>query len=294
MALLVGTASAGAQDMGMGQTPPSGGSSSGSSGGGGGGESITSTAGPTDHSRVVGRLGLTYFGATTVAVLAGGGNGLPTYDSGSQGSGTVPPPTGMMMMGGSGSATLQTVGIRYWVNNQLGIEGGLAFGLSSGTRSFTRPEGSGTRTDTDDDPGFFGVGFQFGVPLMLAEAKHVNIQLAPFLAFHFASASITRGSTAMDARDESSNALILTMGGNAQAEVHLGFLGMPQVSLTARFGLQLRFRSATQRVVPRATSIPTEFSQSAFGLGTTVGPNHSFGEIFAGSIAVTYYWGSPG
>ncbi len=282
-ALAMATSVAGAQDLGGTSTPAA------SSGGGGGGESITSTTGPTDHSVVLQRLGLRYFGTTTMSVLGGAGTGLPGY-SGTQTNVTVPSPA-MVMGAASGSATLHTIGARYWLNGGLALEGGLSIGFSSGSTTQTMPTGMGTTSTTTDVPNFFGIGFQFGVPIALAEAKHLTINLTPLLGLHFATSSITIGNNDT-ATDLSGRSLQFTVGANAAAEVQLGFIGLPQVGLQAQFGLQLRYTSATIEAVPRRSQLATTSTASNFGIGTTVGPNYSLSDIIGGSISVIYYFGN--
>jgi hypothetical protein len=199
-------------------------------------------------------------------------------------------------MGGAsaGNATLHTVGARYWVSNGLAIEGGLSIGFSSGSRSTTTPADRGTNTVTTDVPNFFGIGFQFGVPIMLAEAKHLSINLTPLVGFHYATSAITTG-TDDNAADQSGRSLQLTMGANAAAELQFGFIGIPQLALQAQLGLQLRYTSSTLESVPRRSQLSTSSTRSDFGLGTTVGPNYGLGDILSGAISVIYYFGSaPG
>ena len=286
-AIAVTTSVAGAQDIG-GSTGPA--PAAGSTGG-----SITDTTGVTDHSQVVGHMGLRYFGTTTMSVLGGAGSGLPTYD-GTQGNLTIgnPQPVAGGMSAPSGSATLHTVGARYWVSNNLALEGGLSIGFASGSTSQTRPATMGTNTVTTDVPNFFGIGLQFGVPIMLAESKHLSINLTPLVGFHFATSAITTG-TDDTAADQSGRSIQLTMGANAAAELQFGFIGVPQLALQAQFGLQLRYTSATLESVPRRSQLSTSSTVNNFGLGTTVGPNYSLGDILSGAISVIYYFGSaPG
>ncbi len=283
-ALAMATSAVSAQDLG---------GSSGASSGGSSGGSITDTSGATDHSQVVGHMGLRYFGTTTMAVLGGAGGGLPGY-AGTQNNLTIGSPSGAMGVTG-GNATLHTVGARYWLSNGLGIEGGLSIGFSSGSSSVTVPTTMGTNTTNTDVPNFFGIGLQVGLPIMLAESKHLSINLSPLLGFHFATSSITTGNTATTTVDNSGRSFQLTLGANAAAELQFGFIGIPQLALQAQFGLQLRYTSATLESVPRATQLPSTATQGSFGLGTTVGPNYSLGDILSGAISVIYYFGNaPG
>lgn len=282
-AIAMTTSIAGAQDLGGSSTPSSGGGSGGS---------ITDTSGPTDHSLVVGHMGLRYFGTTTMSVLGGAGSGLPGYD-GTQGNLTIgaPPAVAGGTGAASGSATLHTVGARYWLSGGIALEGGLSIGFSSGSTSQTRPATMGTNTVTTDVPNFFGIGLQLGVPVMLAESKHLSINLTPLLGFHYATSAITTG-TDDNAADQSGRSIQFTLGANAAAELQFGFIGIPQLALQAQFGLQLRYTSATLESVPRRSQLSTSSTVNNFGLGTTLGPNYSLGDIIGGAISVIYYFGN--
>lgn len=303
LSLLVGaaiamtTSVAYAQDIGGSSAPASGGSSGGS---------ITDTSGPTDHSQVVGHLALRYFGSTTMAVL--GVAEPPGFDTASRAAGqslgeisspTIPDlPPGVMrfVLPGAGKATLHTVGARYWLSNNLGIEGGLSIGFSSGSSSVTAPttSGNGTSTFAVDVPNFFGIGFQFGMPIMLAEAKHLSVHLTPTLSLAYATSSITTGNNDT-AADNSGRSIQFNLGANASAELQFGFIGIPQLALQAQVGVYVRYTSATLETVPRRSGLTNSVSQNVFGLGTTVGPNYSLGDILGGAISVIYYFGNaPG
>jgi hypothetical protein len=257
---------AGAQDI-SGSVPGSGSSQTVSGG------SITDTSGPTDHSIVVNRMGLRYFGPTSLAAL--GDNG---------------------MAGGSG--TLHTVGARYWLSPGLAIEGGLGFGFRSGGRTTTTTAGAGTTNTSADIPNFFGIGAHIALPIMMAEAKHLVVHFDPFLSLHYGRSAITTTPSSDEQNDTTLNALRLTLGANATAEVQFGFLGIPQLGLQASLGVALAYQSGsmnTVRTTTRAGQQPrteTTVSESLFTVGTTVGPQYGLADIITGSISAVYYFGN--
>jgi len=295
-ALAMATSVAGAQDLGGTSTPAP-------AAGGGGGESITSTAGPTDHSLVIGRLGLAYFGSTGMPVLSGGNTGVP-YNGvdglGEQGLNLVGPASTFMVnvngraqtftAQGTSNLRLHTVGARYWLNGGLALEGGLSIGFSAGSRSGTTTSGGGSFSGSEDNPNGFGIGFVFGVPIMLSESKHLSIHLDPTLSLSYASSSIDRSNTVTD----SSSSVFFGVGANMTAEIQFGFIGIPQLAIQARMGLMLNYRYASTTRVDRtsASSATDTASASAFGIATTVGPNYSLSDIIGGSISAVYYFGN--
>lgn len=254
------------------------------------GGSITDTSGPTDHSVVVGRLGLRYFGTVTVPVLGGAAGGVPNFD-GTQGFADVNRlATGGMTM--TGSAQLHTVGLRYWLNNSLGLEGGISFGIGSGSTSTTVPNPPmGNATTPSDQPNFFGIGLHAGVPIMLAESKHLSINLSPYVAFQYASSAIQRSPNATTTVDLSASSFLFSLGANLGAELQFGFIGIPQLALQAQFGLSMRYATATVRSVTLPGNLENSNTQSGFGIATTVGPNYGLADIIGGSISAVYYFG---
>lgn len=259
-AIVAGTSLAGAQDLNQTTTATTH------------GDSITSTAGATDHSVVNGHLALRYFGSSQ----------LPT----------------LSLMGGTPAAgtpaTLQTVGFRYWLSNTFGLEGGLSFGFRSASATTTSRTGSMTTTTTEDEPNFFGLGLQVGAPIVLAEAKHLVIHIAPYLALAYGRSSITTGEND-NVRDISSNAFQFRLGANLAAELQFGFIGLPQLGLQAQIGAALQVNNFSALSELRRNGDTVEVSSSNFNIGTTVGPHYGLADIINGSVsAVWYFGGAPG
>jgi hypothetical protein len=234
-----------------------------------GGGSITDTSGPSDHSVVVNRLALRYFGASQLPTLSIMG----------------------MNPGAGANATLHTVGLRYWMSNTFALEGGLSFGFQSASSTTTTRTGSMTTTRTEDDPNFFGLGLHVGAPIVLAEAKHVIIHLAPYAALAFGNSSITTGEND-NVRDVSANAFQLRLGANLAAELQFGFIGVPQLGLQAQIGAALQVNSFSALAELRRNGDSVEISNSSFGIGTTLGPHYGLQDIINGSISAVWYFGN--
>jgi hypothetical protein len=263
-AIVLGATVASAQDISTTQVAPSTVTSTGGS--------ITDTSGATDHSAVVGHLGLRYFGSVDMPALAFEG-GMATT---------------------TGSQALHTVGMRYWLNGALGLEAGLGIGFASGSTTQTAQTG-GMQTQTQSDrPNFFGIGLQVGLPIMVAEAKHLAIHVDPYLSFRYGTSGITTGS-GDSTRDNSLSAVQLSLGANAVAELQFGFIGLPQLGLQAQFGFGLSYLSQSAKQVTLRNNDTNTDSRSGFSIGTTVGPHYGLDQIISGSISAVWYFGaSPG
>lgn len=263
-AIVLGAVSASAQDLTTTQVAPSTTTTTGAS--------VTDTSGPTDHSVVVGHLGLRYFGSADMPALSFTG--------------------GMASQGGS--QAVHTVGARYWLNNSLGIEAGLGIGFTSGSNTRTVQSGGNTMQQSSDNPNFFGLGLQVGLPIMIAEAKHLAIHLDPYLYFRYGTSGITTGS-GTSTTDNTLSAVQFGLGANAVAELQFGFIGLPQLGLQAQFGFGLAYNSNSFKSVVLSTNDTTTASSSGFGIGTTVGPHYGLDQIISGSISAVWYFGaSPG
>jgi hypothetical protein len=200
-------------------------------------------AGSSDHDAVVGRLAVGYLGRNGVTI--GGGGITPTV---------IPAPV---------------VGVRYWLSDFMGIDAGLGFGLTSGSA-----DAGGTSVD---GPSWHLFMIHGGVPLSLASAGHFSFQIVPELNLGFAGASQDVAGVTNKA-----SGFHLDVGARAGAEIHFGFMNIPQLSLQGSVGLRMNMDSTSQTVMDN------ESSTSAFSLGTTVGDNPW--NIFTSNVAALYYF----
>ncbi|MCU0692006.1 MAG: hypothetical protein MUF54_11440, partial [Polyangiaceae bacterium] len=102
----------------------------------------------TDHDDVVGRFAVGYLGASQVEV------GVDA--SVNTGAGVV----------STDSATVlaPVIGMRYWINQMVGLDVGLGFGITAGETKLS-PEGG--PSTTNDDPSYSAFILHGGVPLSL-------------------------------------------------------------------------------------------------------------------------------
>ncbi len=263
-AVLLGAAAASAQEISTTQAPPATTTTTGAS--------ITDTSGPTDHSVVVGHIGLRYFGSADMPAL----------------------PSGGMMATGTGSQPIHTVGMRSWLNHTIGLDAGLGLGFSSGSNTRTVQSGGNTMQQSSDNPNFFGLGLQVGLPIMVAEAKHLSIHVDPYLYFRYGTSGITTGS-GDTTTDNTLSAVQFGLGANAVAELQFGFIGLPQLGLQAQFGFGISYQTTSSKSVVLRNNDTTTNSTGAFSLGTTVGPHYGLTDIITGTISAVWYFGStPG
>lgn len=199
-------------------------------------------AGSSDHDSVVGRLAVGYLGRNRIPV--GGGVNVNAIDT-------------------------PVIGVRYWLSDLLGIDAGLGFGLTSGSQT--------AGGQSNDLPGWHLFMIHGGVPLSLASAGHFSFQIVPELNLGFAGGSVDMGG-----QTNKVSGFHLDLGARAGAEIHFGFINVPQLSLQGSVGLRLNVDSQSSTIGGNDTKA------SSFGIGTTVGDNPW--NIFTSNVAALYYF----
>jgi len=210
-------------------------------------------AGNSDHVNVVGHLGIGYLGRRSMQIADPGSPvGAPT------------------------PVDAPVIGVRYWFNPMLGIDAGLGLSFTGGS---VTPTGG----DEIDKVGSTIFILHSGVPLAPASTDHCSFQVVPELNLGFASAS----ETLAPAPDNELSGFNLDVGARAGAEIHYGFIVIPQLALQAGVGLAF----AMDRVSasnPGGDDPAEEAKDSTTTFGTTVAGNPW--DIFTGNISALYYF----
>jgi hypothetical protein len=161
------------------------------------------------------------------------------------------------------------IGGRYWLDEGMGIDAGIGFVFASSSA-----ETGDTSVDNPQPAAFILHG---GVPFALADSQYFVFELIPELNIGFAGNTVNDG-------DLKLRGFRLDIGARAGAEVHFGFIDIPQLSLQAGIGLNLAYTS----VSATDETTDTETSVSTTSFGTTVG-NDPW-DIFTSSISALYYF----
>jgi hypothetical protein len=175
----------------------------------------------------------------------------------------------------NGTLVAPTIGARYWLDERMGLEGGIGLAFQSG--GATSKMGN---VSTDfNDPHLFGFALHAGLPLVLATSDHFAFQFVPEFNFGFVTGGLDTG---MAANDVSLSAVLLQLGARIGAEIQFGFIGIPQLALQGTVGLHLSYQGRS------ATTDNQELSSHSFSFGTTV--QDSPWRIFTSNIAAIYYF----
>jgi hypothetical protein len=174
----------------------------------------------TDHSRVVGRVGVGWFGMSNVPIATGTPGGTsdnPTVDLGAPA--TVPAPV---------------LGIRYWVNELVGIDAGLGMSVATGSIS--------TSVSAADKQTVLAFMYHLGIPIALYSGRHLSLQLTPEATFGHAHSSIEPALQPDPPPAATVTGFRLDVGARIGAELQWGFIGVPELSLEGSVGLYATFQ----------------------------------------------------
>jgi hypothetical protein len=203
----------------------------------------------TDHSQFIGTFAIGYLGFREMLIGSVGG--------------------------GTDTTQAPVIGVRYWIDSMLGIDVGLGFSSFGGS---IETEAAGMTTETDI-PGPLTFIIHGGVPLALADSQHFVFEVVPELNFGLSSSTVEMGDT-----ETSLSGTHFDIGARAGAEIHFGFIDIPQLALQAGVGLRLSMDSTSAE----NEDADTKVSNSLTSIGTTVGDNPW--NIFAANVAALYYF----
>lgn len=213
----------------------------------------------SDHESMVGRLAVGYLGYVNIPFGA-----LASVDLNEPAAGSAQ------------YASAPVIGIRLWLNQGLGIDAGLGVTTTFGTQKNEAPGVSASTNATAPT----GLAVHFGVPLALKAAKHYAFELIPETNIGYAQQAIPNQATNLGT-DHSG--LHLDIGARAGAEIHFGFIGIPELSLVGSVGL--RIDVSQTKTENKANNVTVKDTRTV--VHTTVG-NDPW-DIFMGNISAFYY-----
>jgi hypothetical protein len=216
--------------------------------------------GESDHDAMIGRIAVGYMGAYQIPISAGG---------------TFAPPLASISQG---SVTAPAIGLRYWLDQMIGLDIGVGFSNTSGS---TKGESGGASGEAED-PAVTGFLLHGGLPLSLASAGHFSFQLVPELNVGFATSTFESGATTDDR-----TGLLFELGARVGGEIHFGFIGIPELSLQAGVGAHFATRQ-WKSVIKTAGNPDVTITRTETVVETTL--NNNPWDIFTGNISALYYF----
>ncbi len=214
--------------------------------------------GNSDHDDMVGHLGVGYLGRATI-------------------------PYGLYQGAATPQAPVPVIGVRYWMNPLLGLDLGAGLWIGGTSTDVSAPN---TPTISSDGPKPTAFVLHAGVPLALASSRHFSFQVIPEANFGYAKVSQDAVLTANNLTKQAGTHLDL--GARVGAEIHFGFMGIPQLSLVGSVGLRFNYDKHTYDTTPPGGPGGTRVSTGAWDISTTV--NESPWNIFISNVGAFYYF----
>lgn len=205
---------------------------------------VVADDGTSDHDKMEGRIGIGYAGVSEVP-FPGGRIAAPVISA------------------------------RYWMDTQMGVELGLGLATTGGTVE----SDTGSDSAKGDKNGAFAVMVHGGVPFSLYSAEHYSFQLIPELNIGVAQQEIKAEG---DGDNTKNSGRRIDLGARAGAEIHFGFIGAPELTLTGSVGLFY-----TNQMVKTETG-DASLTDTNVGLATTAFNNPW--DFFTGNVAARYYF----
>jgi hypothetical protein len=169
-------------------------------------------------------------------------------------------------------ATVPALGLRYWSSPTMGVDVALGFGWAGGSSNIY-----GTSMDKD---GVFAFVLQAGLPFALSTHRHVSFQVIPMAAIAYGKQTISDPTGSGNDMDFSG--MRVDVGVRAGFELFFGFIGIPELALSATVGAQFEMVKLS-----RDTATSND-SDTTLSITTTVENNPW--DIFAGNVAARYYF----
>jgi hypothetical protein len=217
-------------------------------------EAVERESSQSDHDRYVGHLAFGYFGVSQLPIAQ------------PPGGGTAP---------GVTTVNAPVIGVRYWFRERFGIDGGIGVGIATGSQATVVNGGSSVSVS---QPSSFGFAAHVGVPIALARASHYTFEVVPETLIGVTSGSI---SVPMQA-DQALTGLRFDLGARVGAEIHFGFIGIPQLALEGSVGLYYRHQAYKWSQANNSASVDT----NAFATSVQSDP----WAIFVNNVSALYYF----
>jgi hypothetical protein len=219
-----------------------------------------------DHERFVGHFAVGYFGISQIPIA--------TAAPVASGAGAPNDPAASVV-------NSPIIGIRYWLLRSIGIDAGVGFGYNGGSTTIN----NGGVSTTTSAPSQFGFALHGGVPIAFAEGHHYVFELIPETTLGFATGTVKGApgvGNAAAGPDTSLSGLRFDLGARIGAELHFGFIGVPELALQASVGAYIRYETLSASVGNNS------FSQNTTVFTTSVQADPW--AIFVDNISALYYF----
>jgi hypothetical protein len=175
-----------------------------------------------------------------------------------------------------GTVAAPVVGARYWLTRRFGIDAGVGFGWTGGSESTSA---SGMTSMSGGTAGSIGFAGYLGAPIALASASHFVFEVVPETLLGFTSGTLP---AAGGEPQQKMSGFRFDIGARIGAEIHFGFIGIPQLALQGSIGLYFSRQTYTWSETGASSSLAT----NTFTTSVQSDP----WAIFADNISALYYF----
>jgi hypothetical protein len=211
----------------------------------------------SDHEAMVGHIAFGYLGYVNI----------PYGEMGSPAANTSPQ-----------AAVAPVIGMRLWLNPTLGLDAGLGLSTTFGTHKVEDP----TTTTSTNHTAPTGLAVHFGMPLALKAVRHYTFEMIPEMNIGYATQSDIPAGTNLGI---DRTGMHVDLGARVGAELHFGFIGIPELSLVGSVGVRVNLTQT--KTEDRTTGTTRTTSDGRTVIETTVGDNPW--NIFIGNVSAFYY-----
>jgi hypothetical protein len=175
-----------------------------------------------------------------------------------------------------GTVAAPVVGARYWLTRRFGIDAGVGFGWTGGSESASA---SGMTSISGGTAGSIGFAAYLGAPIALASASHFVFEVVPETLLGFTSGTVP---AAGGEPEQKMSGFRFDIGARIGAEIHFGFIGIPELALQGSIGLYF----SRQTYAWSETGASSSLATNTFTTSVQSDP----WAIFADNISALYYF----
>jgi hypothetical protein len=172
-----------------------------------------------------------------------------------------------------------TIGARIFFTEMIGLDAALGFGFRTGSNTVDMRPGAVT---TVDDPTATAFLLHAGLPIALYHNAHYKFLIIPELEIGFA--------TGDDGGIQNLSGFVFRVGAEAGAEIHFGFIDVPELSLQATVGLGFQFTQSTIDDCPGGNCSALNVITTDSDLGFATAQFDEPWDIVKAQVAAIYYF----
>lgn len=204
----------------------------------------------TDHETIVGHFGIGFLGVSNLPLPVA----VPV---GTEENPGLLPNDHIRVR----SVAAPALGARIWISRRVGVDTGIGFFYSGGS---TTSDLGGTTVDVDKQS-VIAFLVHAGVPVLMTDLRHMSLLVIPEATFGMARSNVAPLFDENAPPEAELRGARLDVGVRAGAEVHFGFMGLPNLSLEAGIGLVFTTEWASATVGNQSVSdVATRISTASF------------------------------